>query len=223
VPAVEAWAIEPLWVQFEALLPPHLETHPWGCHNPGIPDRIVFDKLVAKLVFGGSYEKHADQSCSATTMRTRRNEWIAAGVFAGLEQIVLERGLLWSAGVGVFVVLPRARPSAGPGELAGAKMPGHTRHRLIRLFPDQPRYGLNAHSPALIDFSVMRTCESRRCRSQYAPACQWPHGVVSTWGRLPDFTLWLRCSPAEGGSGSRKARWSAQAGPVRYSWLSTFL
>lgn len=90
MPAVEAWAIEPLWVQFEALLPPHLETHPWGCHNPRIPNRIVFDKLVAKLVFGGSYEKHADQSCSATTMRTRRNEWIAAGVFAGLEQIVLE-------------------------------------------------------------------------------------------------------------------------------------
>lgn len=50
----------------------------------------MFDKLVAKLVLGGSYEKHADQSCSATTMRTRRNEWIAAGVFAGLEQIVLE-------------------------------------------------------------------------------------------------------------------------------------
>ncbi|MFJ2377158.1 IS5 family transposase [Streptomyces sp. NPDC087769] len=90
MPAVEAWAIEPLWVQFEALLPPHHETHPWGCHNPRIPDRIVFDKLVAKLVFDGSYEKHADQSCSATTMRTRRNEWIAAGVFAGLEQIVLE-------------------------------------------------------------------------------------------------------------------------------------
>lgn len=90
VPAVEAWAIEPLWVQFEALLPPHLETHTWGCHNPRIPDRIVFDKLVAKLVFGGSYGKHADQSCSATMMRTRRNEWIAAGVFAGLEQIVLE-------------------------------------------------------------------------------------------------------------------------------------
>lgn len=50
----------------------------------------MFDKHVAKLVFGGSYEKHADQSCPATTMRTRRNEWIAAGVFTGLEQIVLE-------------------------------------------------------------------------------------------------------------------------------------
>jgi transposase len=89
VPAVEAWAIEPIWVQFEALLPPHVDTHPWGCHNPRIPDRVVFDKLVAKLVFGGSYAKHADGTCSATTIRTRRNTWITAGVFERLEQIVL--------------------------------------------------------------------------------------------------------------------------------------
>lgn len=90
MPAVQAWAIEPLWVQFEALLPPHTDTHPWGCHNPRIPDRVVFDKLVAKIVFGGSYDKHADATCSATTIRTRRDEWIAAGVFARLEQIVID-------------------------------------------------------------------------------------------------------------------------------------
>lgn len=90
MPAVQAWAIEPLWVQFEALLPPHIDTHPWGCHNPRIPDRVVFDKLVAKIVFGGSYDKHADATCSATTIRTRRDEWIRAGVFARLEQIVLD-------------------------------------------------------------------------------------------------------------------------------------
>lgn len=89
MPAVEAWAIEPLWVQFEALLPPHLETHPWGCHNPRIADRVVFDKLVAKLVFGGGYARHADATCSATTIRNRRDEWIRAGILAQLEQIVL--------------------------------------------------------------------------------------------------------------------------------------
>ncbi len=90
MPTVEAWAIEPLWVQFAALLPEHVDTHPLGCHNPRIPDRVVFDKLVAKLVFGGSYTKHADATCSATTMRTRRDEWIAAGVFDRLERIVLD-------------------------------------------------------------------------------------------------------------------------------------
>lgn len=90
MPAVEAWAIEPLWVQFEALIPVRVDTHPWGCHNPRVPDRVVFDKLVAKLVFGGSYRKHADSTCSATTMRSRRDEWIKAGIFAQLEQIALD-------------------------------------------------------------------------------------------------------------------------------------
>jgi transposase len=90
VPTVEAWAIEPLWVQFEALIPARVDTHPLGCHNPRIPDRVVFDKLVAKLVFGGSYRKHADRTCSATTMRDRRDEWIKAGIFAQLEQITLD-------------------------------------------------------------------------------------------------------------------------------------
>jgi transposase len=90
VPAVEAWVIDPLWVQFAALLPERHDDHPLGCHNPRIPDRVVFDKLVAKLVFAGSYTKHADATCSATTMRARRDEWIAAGVFQRLEQIVLD-------------------------------------------------------------------------------------------------------------------------------------
>ena len=90
MPAVEAWAIDPLWVQFAALLPEHHDDHPLGCHNPRIPDRVVFDKLVAKLVFAGSYTEHADATCSATTMRTRHDEWITAGEFQRLEQIVLD-------------------------------------------------------------------------------------------------------------------------------------
>src|SRR5699024_429512 len=50
----------------------------------------IFDKLVARLVLGGAYTKHADETVSATTLRARRDEWIASGVFARLEQIVLE-------------------------------------------------------------------------------------------------------------------------------------
>ena len=55
-----------------------------------MPDRVVFDKLIARLVLGGAYTKHADHTVSATTLRTRRDEWITAGVFAALEQLVLE-------------------------------------------------------------------------------------------------------------------------------------
>jgi transposase len=92
VPAVPAWLIEPLWVQFEALLPKRVTyhpDHPLGCHKRRINDRIVFDKLVGVLVFGCSYEKIADTTCSATAIRNRRDEWIRLGVFAELERIVL--------------------------------------------------------------------------------------------------------------------------------------
>jgi hypothetical protein len=44
------------------------------------PDRIIFDKLVQVLVFGCGYRRIADHSCSATTLRRRRDEWITAGV-----------------------------------------------------------------------------------------------------------------------------------------------
>lgn len=64
MPAVPASFIEPLWVQFEALIPARVYTHPLGCHRRRIPDRVVFDKLVARLVLGGSYHRHADDPAS---------------------------------------------------------------------------------------------------------------------------------------------------------------
>jgi hypothetical protein len=49
----------------------------------------VFEKLVQVLVLGAAYEKIADSTCSASTIRRRRDEWIAADVFATLEQLCL--------------------------------------------------------------------------------------------------------------------------------------
>ncbi|MGY2746960.1 IS5 family transposase [Arthrobacter sp. UYCu723] len=90
MPAVKSCIIEPLWSQFEALIPPVADAHPLGCHRPRVPDRIVFDKLVQVLVLGAAYEKVADTSCSATTIRRRRDEWMQAGIFEQLEQICLD-------------------------------------------------------------------------------------------------------------------------------------
>ncbi|TLP90229.1 IS5 family transposase [Nesterenkonia salmonea] len=90
MPALPSSLIEPLWDQFEALIPPVQDNHPLGCHRPRVPARIVFEKLVARLVLGGSYTKHADHRVSATTLRARRDEWITGGVFTALEQHVLE-------------------------------------------------------------------------------------------------------------------------------------
>ena len=93
MPAIPSWLLEPLWDQFAALLPPrpvYAPSHPLGCHRQRIPDRIVFEKLLQVLRFGCSYEAIADSSCSATTIRGRRDEWIRAGVFARLKQIALD-------------------------------------------------------------------------------------------------------------------------------------
>jgi transposase len=90
VPALPSSVIEPLWDQFAALLPARVDTHPLGCHRPRISDRVAFEKLVQVLVLGGAYERIADSTCSATTLRDRRDEWITTGVFEALEQICLE-------------------------------------------------------------------------------------------------------------------------------------
>jgi transposase len=90
VPALPPYLIEPIWQQFSALLPERKVDHPLGCHRPRIPDRVVFEKLVQVLVFGCAYWRIADESCSATTLRDRRDEWIESGVMDELRQMVLE-------------------------------------------------------------------------------------------------------------------------------------
>ena len=90
MPAISPYIINPIWEQFEALLPERNVDHPLGCHNPRIPDKVVFEKLVQVLVFGCAYERIADEGCSATTLRRRRDEWIASGVMEKLQEIVLD-------------------------------------------------------------------------------------------------------------------------------------
>jgi transposase len=90
VPTVPSSIIDPIWDQFRALVPPREVRHPLGCHRARIPDRIVFDKLVQVLVFGSAYHRIADATCSATTLRRRRDAWIAAGVMDTLFDLVLD-------------------------------------------------------------------------------------------------------------------------------------
>jgi transposase len=90
VPAILACIITPIWDQFHALLPDREVRHPLGCHRPRVADRVVFDKLVQVLVFGCAYWRIADPTCSATTLRRRRDEWIDAGIMARLQALVLD-------------------------------------------------------------------------------------------------------------------------------------
>jgi hypothetical protein len=90
VPALQPYIIEPIWEQFEALLPERRTNHPLGCHKPRIPDRVVFWKLVEVLVFGCAYWRISDESCSESTLRRRRDEWIGLGLMETLREIALE-------------------------------------------------------------------------------------------------------------------------------------
>jgi hypothetical protein len=62
VPVLPAWIIDPVWDQFQALLPEQVDTHPLGCHRPRVPDRVVFDMLMQILVFGCGDERVADRA-----------------------------------------------------------------------------------------------------------------------------------------------------------------
>jgi transposase len=87
---VPPYIIEPIWEQFAALLPSREVNHPLGCHRHRLSDRLVFDKLVQVLVFGCAYERISDESCSATTLRRRRDEWIVCGAMEKLQEIVID-------------------------------------------------------------------------------------------------------------------------------------
>jgi len=56
--------------------------HPLGCHRPRIPDRDCFQGILVRLVTSCSWDVAA-RLCKAskTTLRARRTEWLAAGVF----------------------------------------------------------------------------------------------------------------------------------------------
>ena len=90
MPALRPYLIEPIWQQFRALLPERETNHPLGCHRRRISDRIVFEKLVQIVVFGCAYERIADECCSATILRRRRDQWIEAGVMETLREMTLK-------------------------------------------------------------------------------------------------------------------------------------
>lgn len=65
------------------LLPPP-KPHPLGCHRPRISDELCFRGILIRLITGSSWhdiEAFLNYEVSDTTLRTRRDEWIQAGVF----------------------------------------------------------------------------------------------------------------------------------------------
>lgn len=78
-----------LWSAFEPLLPEHRDTHPYGGHNPRTPDRTVFEALCEVLALGTPYADAERPGCTSRTIRRRRDEWDALGLFEHLHELCI--------------------------------------------------------------------------------------------------------------------------------------
>lgn len=82
--ALDPEVVEVIWAAVEPLIPVRVVTHPLGCHRQRASDRACFAVMLVRLATGCSWED-AERLCgnevSDTTVRSRRDEWIAAAVF----------------------------------------------------------------------------------------------------------------------------------------------
>ena len=82
--ALDQEVVDAIWEATAALLPRRADSHPLGCHRARAPDRVCFEGILVRLVTGCSWqtaERLLGKVVSDTTLRARRDEWTAAGVF----------------------------------------------------------------------------------------------------------------------------------------------
>lgn len=86
--AFDTQVVDAVWAAVEPLIPARTsDQHPLGCHRPRVPDRVCFQGILIRLVTGCAWvdvERLLGNQVSDTTLRDRRDEWIAAGVFERL-------------------------------------------------------------------------------------------------------------------------------------------
>ena len=89
--ALSPRVVDAVWAAVEPLIPQRPATnHPLGCHRPRIADRLCFEAILFRLVTGCSWDVAGRLGKgSETTLRNRRDEWIAAGVFDALMEEAL--------------------------------------------------------------------------------------------------------------------------------------
>ena len=82
--AFDREVVDAVWEAVRGLLPVRVLSHPLGCHRRRVSDRLCFQGLLVRLVTGASWtsvEAILEWRVSDTTLRSRRDEWIEAGVF----------------------------------------------------------------------------------------------------------------------------------------------
>jgi transposase len=87
--ALEREVVDAAWAAVEPLIPAATSRpHPLGCHRPRVSDRLCFWGILIRLTTGSSWvdiEAILGHQVSDTTLRARRDEWIAADVFERLK------------------------------------------------------------------------------------------------------------------------------------------
>ena len=84
--ALEPAVVDAIWASFAAYLPERggIE-HPLGCHRPRISERECFEAILFRLVTGCSWDVAGRLGKgSETTLRRRRDEWVALGAYGRL-------------------------------------------------------------------------------------------------------------------------------------------
>ena len=82
--ALEPEVVDVIWAAVEPMLPARPVRDPGRGHRPRIPDRLCFWGILVRLATGCSWqcaEALLGWQVSDTTLRSRRDEWVAAGVF----------------------------------------------------------------------------------------------------------------------------------------------
>ena len=98
----DGWRIpDALWKQMEPLLSPR-KKHPYGGHNPRVPDRNAMNAILFVLRTGCQWNAlNATSICSSSSAHRRVMEWTKAGVVEefwkrGLLEYDKTKGIKWN-------------------------------------------------------------------------------------------------------------------------------
>jgi transposase len=80
--ALQPRVVDAVFAAVEGHLPTLVDRHPLGCHRVRTSDRKCFFGILVRLVTGCSWDVAGRiTETSESTLRRRRDEWVAAGVF----------------------------------------------------------------------------------------------------------------------------------------------